>query len=190
MSSLEIWLLALALAMDCFTVAITSGIIQRRWSGRTALSVSLSFGLFQGLMPIIGWMCTRYLHGVIESFDHWIAFGLLVFLGGRMIYEGLKGEESTHHFDPSDLKTILLLGIAVSIDALAVGISFACVGIIHWEQLCFPVLIITLVSCVLALLGYILGVAFGKRLHLPAEPLGGLILIIIGCRILYEHLAG
>ncbi len=190
MSSLEIWLLALALAMDCFTVAITSGIIQRRWSGRTALSVSLSFGLFQGLMPVIGWMCTRYLYGVIESFDHWIAFGLLVFLGGRMIYEGLKGEESTHHFDPSDLKTILLLGIAVSIDALAVGISFACIGIIHWEQLCFPVLIITLVSCVLALLGYILGVAFGKRLRLPAEPLGGLILIIIGCRILYEHLVG
>ncbi len=107
-----------------------------------------------------------------------------------MIYEGLKGEESTHHFDPSDLKTILLLGIAVSIDALAVGISFACVGITHWDQLCFPVLIITLVSCVLALLGYILGVAFGKRLRLPAEPLGGLILIIIGCRILYEHLLG
>lgn len=188
MSQLEIWLLALALAMDCFTVAITSGIIQRRWHGRTALSISLSFGLFQGLMPIVGWMCTRYLHGVIESFDHWIAFGLLLFLGGRMVVEGLKGEESEHHFDPSDLKTVLLLGIAVSIDALAVGISFACVGLASWEQLTWPVLVITLVSCVLALLGYVLGLLFGRKLKLPAEPIGGMILIAIGCRILYEHL--
>ena len=188
MSSLEIWLLALALAMDCFTVAITSGIILRRWCGRTAASISLSFGLFQGLMPILGWVGTRYLHGLIESFDHWIAFGLLAFLGGRMLYEGLKGEESTHHFDPSDTKTILLLGIAVSIDALAVGISFACVGITNWAQLYVPVLIITLVSCALALLGYALGVTFGKRFRLPSEPIGGLILIAIGFRILYEHL--
>ncbi len=188
MSQLEIWLLALALAMDCFTVAITCGIIQRRWQGRTALSVSLSFGLFQGLMPVIGWMGTRYLHGIIESFDHWIAFGLLMFLGGRMVFEGLRGEESSHHFDPSDLKTVLLLGIAVSIDALAVGISFACVGIHSWGQIGSPVLIITLVSCVLALLGYVLGIAFGKRIRIPAEPLGGVILIAIGCKILYEHL--
>ncbi len=188
MSSVEIWLLALALAMDSFTVAITSGIIQRRWHGRTALSVSLSFGLFQGLMPILGWMGTRYLYGVIESFDHWIAFGLLMFLGCRMIFEGLRGEESNHHFDPSDLKTVLLLGVAVSIDALAVGISFACVGVNSWGQLCSPVLIITLVSCVLALLGYALGVAFGKRIQIPVEPLGGVILVVIGCKILYEHL--
>lgn len=188
MSQLEIWLLAVALAMDCFTVAITCGIIQRRWQGRTALSVSLSFGLFQGLMPVIGWMGTRYLHGVIESFDHWIAFGLLMFLGGRMVFEGLREEESSHHFDPSDLKTVFLLGIAVSIDALAVGISFACVGIHNWGQIGSPVLIITLVSCVLALLGYVLGIAFGKRIRIPAEPLGGVILIAIGCKILYEHL--
>lgn len=190
MSQLEIWFLALALAMDCFTVAITCGIIQRRWHGRTALSVSLSFGLFQGLMPVIGWMATRYLHGFIESFDHWIAFGLLVFLGSRMIHEGLKGEESPHHFDPTKLKTILLLGIAVSIDALAVGISFACVGITRWEQLCVPISIITLVSCILAFMGYLIGIGFGKRLKLPAEPIGGLILIAIGCRILFQHLAG
>lgn len=187
MSQLEIWLLALALAMDCFSVAIASGII-RRWYGRTALSISLSFGLFQGLMPVIGWACTRYLHGVIESFDHWIAFGLLLFLGGRMLFEGLKGEESDHHFDPSNLKTVLLLGVAVSIDALAVGISFACVGINSWEELVSPVIIITLVSCVMALLGYLLGLFFGRKLKLPAEPIGGLILIAIGCRILYEHL--
>ncbi len=190
MSQLEICFLALALAMDCFTVAITCGIIQRCWHGRTALSVSLSFGLFQGLMPVIGWMATRYLHGFIESFDHWIAFGLLVFLGSRMIHEGLKGEESPHHFDPTKLKTILLLGIAVSIDALAVGISFACVGITRWEQLCVPISIITLVSCILAFMGYLIGIGFGKRLKLPAEPIGGLILIAIGCRILFQHLVG
>ncbi len=107
-----------------------------------------------------------------------------------MLYEGLKGEDCTHHFAPSDFKTVLLLGVAVSIDALAVGISFACVGLTQWSQLLAPVLIITMVSCFLALLGYVLGVAFGKRFNLPAEPLGGLILIAIGCRILYEHLVG
>lgn len=180
--------MALALAMDCFTVAITSGIIQRRWCGRTALSISLSFGLFQGLMPLVGWMGTRYLYGVIEAFDHWIAFGLLMFLGGRMLYEGLKGEDCTHHFDPANLKTVLLLGIAVSIDALAVGISFACMGLSEWAQLLSPIVIITLVSCVMALLGYALGILFGKRFRFPAEPVGGVILMAIGCRVLYEHL--
>ena len=190
MSSFEIWLLALALAMDCFTLAVAAGIIQRRWYGRTALWVTLSFGLFQGLMPLLGWMCTRYLHGVIEAFDHWIAFGLLLFLGGRMVYEGVKGEKSEHHFDPSDLWTILLLGIAVSIDALAVGISFACVGIAGLNEIVYPLLVITLVSGVLSLLGYALGVGFGKRFRMSVEPLGGVILVAIGCRILYEHLVG
>ena len=190
MSSFEIWLLALALAMDCFTVAVAAGIIQRRWYGRTALWVTLSFGLFQGLMPLLGWMCTCYLHGVIEAFDHWIAFGLLLFLGGRMVYEGVKGEKSEHHFDPSDLWAILLLGIAVSIDALAVGISFACVGIAGLDEIVYPLLVITLVSGVLSLLGYALGVGFGKRFRMSVEPLGGVILVAIGCRILYEHLVG
>ena len=90
--------------------------------------------------------------------------------------------------DATDVRTMLMLAVATSIDALAVGISFACVGINSWGQLCSPILIITLVSCVLALLGYALGVAFGKRIQIPVEPLGGVILVVIGCKILYEHL--
>lgn len=189
MSHLEIWFLAIALAMDSFTVAITSGIIQGKWCKRTALSISLSFGLFQGIMPVMGWMITSHLYEIVKSFDHWIAFGLLCFLGGRMIYEGMKGEKSAHHFDPSNLKTVLTLGVAVSIDALAVGISFACIGLSTWKEIAWPITIITWVSGILALVGYILGILCGKRLKLPAEPIGGLILIIIGCKILYEHLA-
>lgn len=187
MSVLEIWLLAVGVAMDCFTVSVASGIIQRKWRGGTAASLSLSFGAFQGGMTLIGWLGTRYLHGVIESVDHWIAFCLLAFLGGRMIYEGLKPEEETHHFDPTDPKVVLTMAVATSIDALAVGISFACIGM-HGADMVMPVSVIALVSLLFSLGGYALGIACGRRIHLPVEPIGGLILIAIGCRILYEHL--
>lgn len=188
MSSFEIWLLAVGLAMDCFTVSVASGIIQRCWRGGTAASLSVAFGVFQGGMTLIGWVGTRYLHGMIESVDHWIAFGLLAFLGSRMIYEGLQSDEKSHHFNPAEPKVVLTLAVATSIDALAVGISFACLGM-HSRDMVSPVLIIALVSTLFSLVGYTLGIACGRRIHLPVEPVGGLILIAIGCRILYEHLA-
>ncbi len=187
MSLLEICLLAVGLAMDCFTVSVASGIIQRCWRGYTAASLSLSFGMFQGGMALLGWLGTRYLHGLIESVDHWIAFGLLVFLGSRMIYEGLKLGEESHHFNPTDPKVVLTLAVATSVDALAVGISFACIGM-QGDDMVMPVLIIALVSMLLSLAGYAIGIVCGRRIHLPVEPIGGLILVAIGCRILYEHL--
>lgn len=191
MTQAEIWLLAVGLAMDCFTVSVASGIIQRRWSGKTVFPMALAFGFMQGFMPLLGWLGTRYLRGTIEAYDHWVAFTLLAFLGGKMIVEYFKEDkDEPHHFDPTSPKVVLTLSIATSIDALAVGISFACIGLTEWSEMLSPIAIIALVSFLLSLAGYAAGVSCGKHSRLPAEPLGGLILIAIGCRILYEHLIG
>ena len=127
MTTLEIWLLAISLAMDCFTVSITSGIIMRRICWRTFFIMAFFFGLFQAVMPFIGWFAASRFSHLIEDYDHWIAFGLLAFLGGRMIKESFSNEDKCC-FDPTKLKVIVTLAIATSIDALAIGISFAFVG--------------------------------------------------------------
>lgn len=187
MSILEIWLLAVSLAMDCFSVSITSGMILRRICWRTFLTMAFFFGLFQALMPLIGWFCASRFYHLIESYDHWIAFGLLFILGIRMIKESFKDEEHPH-FDPTRMKNILTLAVATSIDALAVGISFACIGLdtftIFW-----PIFIIGIVSFVFSIGGCLIGVYFGKRVNLRAELWAGIILIGIGVKILIEHLA-
>ncbi len=187
MTHFEVWLLAVGLAMDCFTISIASGIILRRWQVRTILRITVLFGLFQGLMPLIGWLVTRYVSGVIESFDHWIAFSLLAFLGGKMIVEGAK-EQKEHCFDPSKLLVVLTLAVATSIDALAVGISFTCMGLSDWNFILYPIAVIAFVSSLFSLVGYAIGVSIGKRFRFPAEFVGGIILIAIGCRVLWEHL--
>lgn len=127
MSTLEIWLLAVSLAIDCFTVSVTSGIILRRIQWRTFLKMAFFFGFFQALMPLIGWFGASRFNHLIESYDHWIAFALLAFLGIRMIREHFKDSEECS-FDPTSLKVILTMAVATSIDALAVGISFAFTG--------------------------------------------------------------
>lgn len=188
MTLFEIWLIAIGLAMDCFTVSVASGIVQQRWQGRTALTLAFAFGLFQAFMPLIGWAATHHLHGIIEAYDHWIAFALLAYLGARMIFDGFKSNPEEHHFCPTNPKVVLTLAVATSIDALAVGISFACIGFSGYQEMMLPILIIGSVSALLSLVGYGIGVCFGKRFRFPVEPLGGLILIGIGVRILYEHL--
>lgn len=188
MTHLEVWLLAIGLAMDCFTMSIASGIILHRWQVRAVLLMTVLFGLFQGMMPLIGWLTTRYISGVIESFDHWIAFMLLAFLGGKMIIEG-AGERKEHCFDPSKLLVVLTLAVATSIDALAVGISFTCMGLSDWEFILYPIVVIAFVSSLFSLVGYAIGVSIGKRFRFPAEFVGGIILLAIGCRVLWEHLA-
>ena len=125
MTGLEIWLLAIGLAMDCFAVSIASGIILKRTRWRPMLIMAFAFGLFQAIMPLIGWMCVKTFSHLIESIDHWIAFGILAFLGGRMIWESFKEEECCQLFNPASLKVVLTMAVATSIDALAVGISFA-----------------------------------------------------------------
>ena len=187
MNYIEIWLLAISLAMDCFSVSITSGIILRRVMWKTFLTIAFFFGLFQGLMPVIGWFAASRFQHLIESYDHWIAFGVLFLLGARMIKESFKDEED-HHFNPTRLPVILTLAVATSIDALAVGISFAFTGMDTWRSILDPVLIIGFVSFIFSIIGCLIGVYFGKRVNLRAELWAGIILIGIGVKILIEHL--
>ena len=190
MTGLEIWLLAIGLAMDCFAVSIASGIILKRTRWRPMLIMAFAFGLFQAIMPLIGWMCVKTFSHLIESIDHWIAFGILAFLGGRMIWESFKEEECYQLFNPASLKVVLTMAVATSIDALAVGISFAFLGIQDYSDILSPILIIGFVSFVLSLIGLIFGIQCGCGLarKLKAELWGGIILVIIGIKILIEHL--
>ena len=190
MSLIDITFLALALAMDCFTVSIVSGVIIRKYILSIILRMAILFGLFQAMMPFIGWLGTSYFNHYLESVDHWIAFGLLAFLGGKMIKDSFGSEEEAH-FDPSKLTSQLLFAVATSIDALAVGISFACLGYKNIEQLTLPLIVIGVCSFVMSILGNILGVMCGKSIvkRLKPEFIGGVILLLIGFRILYEHIS-
>lgn len=187
MTTLEVWLTALALAMDSFTVAIAAGLILKRVKLGNFLTIAFFFGLFQALMPLMGWAGSVYFYNLIESYDHWIAFAILVFLGVKMIREGVQDEEE-HHFDPTRLAAVLVLSVGVSIDALAVGISFTCIGKNTLASLVFPLIAIGLASFVLALGGCFIGSLVGNKLRLPVEPLGGVVLILLGIKILCEHL--
>lgn len=187
MSILEIWLTALALAMDSFTVAITAGLVLKRVQMRHFLIIAFFFGAFQAIMPLMGWAGSIYFYRFIEDYDHWIAFAILVFLGIKMIREGIQGDEE-HSFDPTKLSTVLVLAIGVSIDALAVGISFTCIGMDTLAVIAFPLVAIALASFVLALGGCFIGSLIGNKLKFPVEPLGGVVLIILGIKILCEHL--
>lgn len=187
MTTLEVWLTAFALAMDSFTVAIAAGLILKRVKLGNFLTIAFFFGLFQALMPLMGWAGSMYFYSLIESYDHWIAFAILVFLGVKMIREGVQDEEE-HHFDPTRLATVLVLSVGVSIDALAVGISFTCIGMNTLASLVFPLIAIGLASFVLALGGCFIGSLVGNKLRLPVEPLGGVVLILLGIKILCEHL--
>ena len=186
MNLLDIILLAIALAMDCFAVSIVSGVLtQKRWLPRMAFL----FGFFQAMMPFIGWIGISFFRQGIEAFDHWIAFGLLLLIGGNMIRESFSPEEE-HFFNPLRLRTQLLLAVATSIDAMAVGISFACTGFNEISQLTLPIIIIGVVSSAFSLVGTQLGARFGSAIthRLKPDLFGGLILIAIGIKILITHL--
>jgi len=191
MNQLDIWFLALALAMDCFAVSIASGIIVKKHLGKMMIRMAFLFGLFQAAMPLIGWLGVSTFTSYLENIDHWIAFGLLAFLGGRMIRESFLPEEEKK-IKPRKLKTQVVLAIATSIDALAVGISFACTGFSNIKMLVCPLLIIGFVSFVMSIIGVLLGVKFGKPItkKLKPELLGGVILIFIGIKFLLSHLYG
>ncbi len=185
MDIISIILIAIGLAMDCFAVAITKGITSGKAHWEKAFLMALLFGLFQGGMPLIGYFAGVAFTEQIARFDHWIALGLLGFIGGKMIWESLheKEEEGTAHCDFS-LKTILLLAIATSIDALATGIIFVPTPEIIW----LAVSVIAAVSLLFAGIGYMIGVFWGKRFNCNVELFGGLILIAIGAKIFIEHM--
>ena len=184
MTGLEIWLLAIGLAMDCFAVSIASGIILKRTQWRPMLVMALAFGLFQALMPFIGWMFAKTFSHLIESVDHWIAFAILAFLGGRMILESFKDEDCRQTFNPASPKVVFTMAIATSIDALAVGISLA----ILKSPLLLQASTIGVVTFAISAFGVYFGNRFGKRIDLKLDLIGGLILIGIGTKILIEHL--
>lgn len=190
MSTLEIWLIALSLAMDCFAVSIASGIILKKIQPKPMLIMACSFGLLQAIMPIIGWIIANSFSHLIKQIDHWIAFGILAFLGIQMIIESFKKEEHRHNFDPTNIKIVLGLSIATSIDALVIGVTFAFLGYNHYTTILPPIGIIGLVSFILSLIGLFAGSAFGRSAaqYLQAERLGGIVLISIGIKILIEHI--
>lgn len=154
------------------------------------LTMAFAFGLFQALMPLIGWMGAKTFSYLIENVDHWIAFGILVFLGGRMIRESFEEEECNRTFNPTSLKVVLTMAVATSIDALAVGISFAFLGMERYSEILSPIFIIGFVSFVLSMVGLIFGIRCGSGIarKIKAELGGGIILMLIGIKILAEHL--
>ncbi len=187
MNIIEIILLAIALAMDCLTVSIVAGVMGIRISNLWRMA--FLFGLFQALMPLLGWFGISFFNDYLQVIDHWIAFGLLAMIGGKMIKESFEPEEE-HHFDANRLGTQILLAIATSIDALAVGITFACTGYGELSQLTMPLIVIGAVSMLFSLAGYYIGCRFGRIFTRKVKPelLGGLILIAIGIKILISHL--
>lgn len=190
MTLLESLILAIALAMDCFSVCLAAALIMRTWQWRPIVLMSTLFGLFQALMPLIGWAVAAQFQQYIEAFDHWIAFGLLAWLGVNMIMESRRDEEN-RKFDFTKLSTILLMAVATSIDALAVGVSFACMGISTLAELAFPIIAIGVVSSLMSLLAFGIGIYGGRKVagRIHPEVIGGIILIGIGVRILIEHLS-
>lgn len=183
------FLIALALAMDCFAVSVVCAVIVRRKDTGIMFRLAFLFGLFQALMPLIGWLLTNRFSAQLQAMDHWIAFGMLAFIGGKMIVDSFKEEEQPS-MNPESWKTGLLLAVATSIDALAVGISYACTGYETVGSLGWPLLTIGVVSFLMSILGYLLGYRFGEAVNRKMRPelLGGIILIGIGLRILVEHL--
>jgi putative Mn2+ efflux pump MntP len=177
--------LALALAMDAFAVALGTGAVLSRLTGRHLFRLGFHFGLFQALMPVIGWLAGLTIMQWVEAWDHWIAFTLLAIIGSRMIYEAFSEEEKTDERDPTRGLSLVLLSIATSIDALAVGFSLSVIGVSIW----MPALVIGLVAGILTIAGMLLGGRIGDRWGSRVEIFGGLVLIAIGIKILIEHLA-
>lgn len=188
MTLIELILLSVALAMDCFTVSITSGLIQKRVVMGTMLMTAIMFGFFQALMPALGWLGMSFFASAIQAWDHWIAFGLLAFLGGRMILDGSKENEEEKTFDPSRFSTTIIMAVATSIDALAVGLSMGCSGYNTFSSILLPLLIIGTGSFLFTVTGFYIGACAGRKINFPVEIIGGLILIGIGIKILLEHL--
>lgn len=185
MNVLSLLLLGVGLAMDAFAVSIAKGMTMKKHEVlKYALMLGFFFGLFQAVMPLIGWWAGSYFQELIASIDHWIAFALLGIIGANMIREALHGEEEDDCSCDLTMKMVLILSVATSIDALAVGISFAFLNV----DIITAVLIIGITTFVLSFLAVYIGNRLGGLLEKYAGILGGCILIIIGAKILIEHL--
>ncbi len=187
MNSWEILLLGAGLSMDAFAVSLCKGLAVQRADGRTALTCGAWFGFFQGLMPAIGFFLGKLFAAAIQAFDHWVAFGLLVLVGGNMIREAFDPDESGDASAALSPGAMLPLAVATSIDALAVGLSLAMVEGVHlW--CCVSTIAVT--TALLSGAGAIVGGTFGRKMETKAQLVGGLVLILLGCKMLLEGLVG
>ena len=183
MGLIELFLIAVGLSMDAFAVSVCKGLAMPKCTFKKAAMVGLWFGGFQALMPAIGYILGAQFQEAIASIDHWIAFVLLALIGGNMIHEALDNDEE--EADASlDVKTMFLLAVATSIDALAIGITFAFLKVNIIPAVCF----IGIVTFIISFAGVKIGNVFGARYKNKAEIVGGVILILLGLKILLEHL--
>jgi len=184
MTFLELFLIAVGLSMDCFAVSLSFG-TAKRFTWKEIIRIALFFGIFQGLMPLIGWLIGTSIQSLIASFDHWIAFGILSFIGFKMILQSLKSANGEKAVDIRKTSVLLGLSVATSIDALITGVSFGFID----ANIIEAVVIITVVTFINTLIGAKIG---EKTMFLPAhwaERLGGMVLILIGLKIVLEHLS-
>ncbi len=178
--------ISIGLAMDAFAVSIAAGLAVAPVTARHMFRLAFHFGLFQFLMPILGWLAGESLVAYIAAYDHWAAFGLLAFVGGKMLWEARSEKKAHTEADPTRGLMLVALSVATSIDALAVGLSMAFMRVSVW----FPAVVIGLVAATLSAVGIGFGSRLGSRWGRRAEAVGGCVLILIGVRILAAHLGG
>lgn len=177
----EIILIAIGLGMDALSVSLCKGLSMKQMKWKNAIIIGLYFGIFQAVMPCIGYFVGTKFQSAIENWSHWIALVLLVLIGINMIREALFGDEEVN--DKIDFKTMIILAIATSIDALVVGVTFA----ILKSNIIIPVIIIGVITFIMSVAGVKIGNLFGNKMGKNAEVLGGIVLIIIGIKIVVEH---
>lgn len=182
MNILEIFIIAIGLAMDAFAVSVCKGLSVPKIKSTHLLTVGLYFGGFQALMPLLGYLLGTQFQSLIESYDHWIAFVLLGVIGINMIIESRKEEEELNSY--FNFKTMLPLALATSIDALAVGVTFATLSVNIW----IAILFIGITTFILSAVGLKIGNIFGSKYKSAAELFGGIVLLLMGTKILLEHL--
>ena len=183
MTYIELFVIAVGLSMDAFAVSICKGLSVRKLKPRHAVICGAYFGGFQALMPVIGWLLGRQFEVLIKSIDHWIAFALLVLIGANMVREAVKNEEENLN-DSFTPRTMLPLAVATSIDALAVGVTFAFLDV----EIVPAVSMIGVTTFVLSAIGVKIGNVFGAKYKSKAELVGGIVLVAMGIKILIEHL--
>ena len=185
MDNFSLAAVAIALAMDAFAVALAAGAILHPLTFRPCFRLAFHFGLFQAMMPVLGWLAGLTVQSFVAAWSHWIAFALLLYIGGRMVHEALSAEDGTERTsDPSRGLTMVSLSVATSIDALAVGLTLAMLDVVIWV----PSLVIGLVACGFTVLGLFLGTRIGKLWGRKVEVAGGVLLIGIGLKILLSAL--
>lgn len=183
MGLLEIFLIGVGLAMDAFAISICKGLSMKKMNWKSAIIIALYFGIFQAFMPIIGYFLGSTFESFVTNIDHWIAFVLLSLIGGNMIKEAFDSEDEKKN-DKVDFKTMIVLAIATSIDALAIGITFAFFEV----NLLLSISIIGIITFIISIIGVKIGNKFGDKYQNKAEFIGGLILVLLGIKILLEHL--